>query len=199
MLRAAEGPRQFCSWSRSTCRRPGQAEPVRLWILGQIWSQRPAARPCHRWRYSSGCPHSCRLFLAFGSGCRSSDRDERAVPAGVDPSAGGPVRAAALLPDRLDRTDDAAPDASDGVWPVDGLRGVPAVPGPRAVRHHRRGPAASSAPVGLITSPVPIIMVGVVFASDCPAEDRVPAAIPAPGTPQPSQRVVPVVARRVRR
>ena len=64
-----------------------------------------------------------------------------------------PVGAAGLHLHRHDRGDPADPDAGDRVRPVDGLRGVPAVPDPRAVGPHRattptRSRPGCSAPAG---------------------------------------------------
>ncbi len=73
------------------------------------------------------------LRVRLGGADDAGDRDERAVAVphlrrvGVDLPEGGPVRAAAVHPDGLDRADDVDPDAGDRIRPVDGLRSLLAV------------------------------------------------------------------------
>jgi uncharacterized membrane protein YdfJ with MMPL/SSD domain len=82
--------------------------------------------------------------LWIGGTATEGDRDERVVAVGdvrrrrVDLPVGSPVRPAAVHADRVHRPDDADPDAGGHLRPVHGLRGVPAVPDPRAVRPDRR-------------------------------------------------------------
>jgi len=101
------------------------------------------------------------LFLAFGSvvlPVKAIVMNVLSLSAmygrrSVDLPGGAPVRAAAVHPERHDRPDHADPDIRDHVRAVHGLRGVPAVPDPRALRHHGRQhrgpwPAGCSAPAG---------------------------------------------------
>ena len=87
--------------------------------------------------------------------------------AGLDLPGRPPVRPARLHPDRHARGDPADPGAGDRLRAVDGLRGLPDVPDPRAVRpdrrqHRRRWRPGCSAPAG--SSPAPrcccIVVIG---------------------------------------